>query len=213
MLSHSLFAIRELQIDVVHYFQVKTLGASSMLKPQDIVILLKILSTMTLTKGHPNQELSQNELARLLCISPSEVNAGIKRLILSGLLGPVQRSNRFIFLPIKAAVEECLISAVKYFLPVQLGAYTRGIITSYAAPIFEKLIVLGDDPVPVWPYGEGNQRGLALEPLYRSVPQSLAKHPDQLFYEMLVLIDAIRTGRARERSIAINLLKEKIHGK
>lgn len=183
-----------------------------MLKPQDIVILLKILSTMTLSKGHSLEELTQNELARILCMSPSEVNAGIKRLALSGLLGPVQRFNRVIFLPIKVAVDECLISGVKYFLPVQLGAYTRGIVTSYAAPIFEKLIVLGDDPVPVWPYGEGNQRGLALEPLYRSVPQSIAKHPDPLFYEMLVLIDAIRTGRARERSIAIKLLKEKIHG-
>ena len=184
-----------------------------MLKPQDIVILLKILSRMTLSKGYSDEGLTQHELAGLLCMSPSEVNAGIKRLVLSGLLGPIQRSNRLIFLPIKAAVEECLVSGVKYFFPVELGAYTRGIATSYAAPIFEKLIVLGDDPVPVWPYGEGNQRGLALEPLYRSVPQSIAKHPDPLFYEMLVLIDAIRIGRARERSIAIKLLKEKIHGK
>jgi hypothetical protein len=183
-----------------------------MLKPQDIMMLLKILSIMTLSKeGHSLEELTQNELARLLCISPSEVNAGIKRLVFSGLLGPVQRSNRFIFLPIKAAVEECLVVGIRYFFPVQLGAYTRGIVTSYAAPIFEKLIVLGDDPVPVWPSGEGNQRGLALEPLYRSVPQSIIKHPDQLFYEMLVLIDAIRIGRARERNIAIKLLKEKIH--
>jgi len=54
---------------------------------------------------------------------------------------------------------------------------------------------------------------MALEPLYRSVPQSITKHPDPLFYDMLVLIDAIRIGRARERNIAIKLLKEKIHGK
>lgn len=184
-----------------------------MLKPQDIVILLKILSTVTLSNAYSEEELSQNELAGLLCMSPSEVNAGIKRLVLSGLLGPVQRSNKLVYLPIKAAVEECLVSGVKYFLPVQLGAYTRGIATSYAAPLFEKHIVPGDDPIPVWPAGEGNQRGVALEPLYRSVPQSLAKHPDQLFYEMLVLVDAIRTGRVRERNIAIKLLKEIIHVK
>jgi hypothetical protein len=182
-----------------------------MLKPQDIVILLKILSTMTLSNGRSLEELTQNELARLLCMSPSEVNAGIKRLVGSGLLGPVQRSNRLIFVPIKAAVEECLVSSVKYFIPALLGTYTRGIVTGYAAPIFEKHIVLGDDPVPVWPCGEGNQRGMALEPLYRSVPQSITKHPDPLFYEMLVLIDAIRIGRARERSIAIKLLKERLN--
>jgi len=183
-----------------------------MLKPQDIVILLKILSIMTLSKGHSLEELTQSELARLLCMSQSEVNAGIKRLAGSGLLGPVQRSNRLIYVPIKAAVEECLISAVKYFIPALPGAYTRGIVTGYAAPIFEKHIVLGNDPVPVWPWGEGHQRGMALEPLYSSVPQSITKHPDPLFYEMLVLIDAIRIGRARERNIAIKLLKEKIHG-
>lgn len=183
-----------------------------MLKPQDIVILLKILSIMTLSKGHSLEELTQHELASLLFISPSEVNAGIKRLVLSGLLGPVQRSNRTIFLPIKAAVEECL-AGVKYFFPAQLGAYTRGIATSYATPLFEKLIVLGEDPLPVWPYGEGNQRGVALEPLYRSVPQSVVMHPDPLFYNMLTLVDVMRTGRIREQVIAIKLLKEFIHGK
>ncbi len=183
-----------------------------MLKPQDIVILLKILSAVTLSKNYSFEELTQNELARLLCMSPSEVNAGIKRLVLSGLLGPVQRVNRRVFMPIKAAVEECLISGIKYFFPTQLKAYTRGIVTSYAAPIFEKYIVLGNDPVPVWPCAEGDQRGLTLEPLYRSVPQSIIKHPDPIFYDLLVLVDAIRIGRVRERNIAIQLVKEKIHG-
>lgn len=186
-----------------------------MLKPQDIVILLKMLSTMTLSKGDPEALLSQHKLAMLLCMSASEVNAGIKRLVLSGLLSPVltdDPKNKIILLPNKSACEECLISGIKYFFPVQLGAYTRGIATSYAAPILEKHLILGDDPIPVWPYGEGDRRGLALEPLYRSVPISLAKFPDQLFYELLVLIDAIRSGRAREKSIAIKLLKEKLHG-
>lgn len=187
-----------------------------MLKPQDIVILLKILSTMTLLKDNPEEALSQNRLAMLLCMSPSEVHAGIKRLVLSGLLSPVYTDNPkniMIFMPSKAACEECLISGVKYFFPVQLGAYTRGIATSYAAPLLKKHLVLGDDPIPVWPYGEGDRRGFALEPLYSSVPKSLAQFPDQIFYELLVLIDAIRSGRARERNLAIKLLKEKIHGK
>lgn len=185
-----------------------------MLKPQDIVILLKILSTMASAKGNPDDLLSQNTLATLLCMSASEVNAGIKRLVGAGLLGPILRGpqkNKIVLLPIKAACEECLISGVKYFFPGQLGAYTRGIATSYAAPLFEKHILLGNDPIPVWPYGEGEQRGLALAPLYRSVPRSIALYRDQLFYELLVLIDAIRSGRARERNIAIKLLKEKLH--
>ena len=189
-----------------------------MLKPQDIVILLKILASK-----HPDQ-LLQKDLATYLCMSASEVHEGIKRLELSGLLGPVFRkplsfvfrksedsiSSRMIRIPIKAACEECLIYGVKYFFPVQLGSYTRGIPTSYAAPLFEKHIMLGDDPIPVWPYAEGEHRGLALEPLYRSVPQAIAKHPDQPFYELLIIIDTIRSGRARERKIAIELLREKL---
>jgi len=99
----------------------------------------------------------------------------------------------------------------KYFFPVQLGTYTRGIATSYAAPIFEKDLLIGDDPIPVWPHGEGDRRGVALEPLYRSVPNSVVQYPDPLFYKLLVLIDAIRSGRARERNIAIKLLREIIH--
>lgn len=184
-----------------------------MLKPQDIVIVLKILSIMSCKESSYIEQLTQNELARLVCISPSEVNGGIKRLVLSGLLSPVQRSNRVIFLPNKAVVEECLVSGVRYFIPAQLDGYTRGIVTSYAEPLFEKYIVLGDDPVPVWPSGEGKQRGVALQPLYRSVPQSIIKHPDTLFYELLVLIDAIRAGIVRERTIAVKLLKEKINSK
>jgi hypothetical protein len=182
-----------------------------MLKPQDIVILLKILASLTLSKGQ-SEELSQKELATYLCISTSEVHAGIKRLLLAGLLGPVSREHKIILLPVKAACEECLISAVKYFFPAQLGEYTRGIATSYAAPVFEKHIIIGDDPIPVWPDAEGDKRGLALDPLYRSVPRSLARFPDQMFYELLALVDAIRSGRARERNIAIKLLKERLHG-
>lgn len=190
------------------------MGHYAMLKPQDIVILLKILSRIALLKDHPDESLTQNQLAVLLCMSSSEVNAGLKRLVLSGLLGPVLREDqktKILFLPITAACEECLISGVKYFFPVQLGAYTRGIATSYAAPIFKKYIVLGNDPIPVWPYGEGEQRGLALEPLYRSIPKSLTQYPDQRFYELLVLIDAIRAGRARERNTAIKWLKERLY--
>ncbi len=170
---------------------------------------------MTLSKNDRNV-LSQNELAVFLCMSASEVNAGIKRLILSGLLSPVltdDPKNKILFLPNKLACDECLISAVKYFFPVQLGEYTRGIATSYAAPILETQFILGDDPIPVWPYAEGDRRGLALKPLYSSIPKSLIQFPDPLFYELLVLVDAIRSGRARERNSAITLLKEKIHGK
>ena len=182
-----------------------------MLKPQDIVILLKIISR-SLSEDSEREVWTQSKLALHLCMSGSEVHAGIRRLCLSKLLAPRINTdpNKFKFAPVKENCVECLVSAVKYFIPAQLETYTRGIATAYAAPIFEGIILRGDDPIPVWPYVEGDQRGLALEPLYRTIPQSIIQYPDQLFYELLVLVDAIRFGRARERSIAVKLLKEKI---
>src|SRR3989338_8300936 len=77
-----LFAIRDSRIDVLCYFTWSR-GGQFMLKPQDIVILLKVLSMMALSKDHPDELLSQNKLATFVCMSASEVNAGMKRLVLS----------------------------------------------------------------------------------------------------------------------------------
>lgn len=189
-----------------------------MLKAQDIVLLLKICSMISPQK-EISDILSQNQLAMCLCMSPSEINAATKRLAQSQLLGDARHTKlaaRFprhlIMIPIRPSCEELLISGVKYFFPAQIGSYTRGIVTSYAAPIFGKKIIHGTDPVPVWPYAEGTQLGLTLKPLYPSVPKSIAQYPDPLFYDLLVLVDAIRSGRARERAMAIKLLREKLNG-
>ena len=174
-----------------------------MLKVQDIVLLLKLLA---------NQEhwlWPQSQLALHLCLSVSEVNAGIKRLNQSKLLQP--GIGEKLYQPVIAACEEFLISGVKYFFPAQLGEYTRGIATSYAAPVFENQVVLGQDPIPVWPHAEGSQRGLALQPLYSSIPKSISQYPDQEFYDLLALVDAIRQGRARERNIAVKILRNKLN--
>ena len=187
-----------------------------MLKPQDIVLLLKIFSALQQPKDSREGLLSQNKLATYLCMSASEVNAGFKRLASSGLLCPVISDNaktKSVFMPNRRACEECLVSGVKYFFPAELGSYTRGIATSYAAPVLAEHFILGDDPIPVWPDGVGDNRGIALEPLYRSVPESLSKFPDSFFYELLALVDAIRSGRARERKLAAEILKEKLYEK
>ena len=158
-----------------------------MLKPQDVVLLLKILSS---PKEH--SKWSQGKLSVHLCISISEINASLKRLKLSGLIRKINDTSKSpgkppspLYLPVNKACEEFLISGVKYFFPIALGEYTCGMVTRYAADIFKKQIILGQDPVPVWPFAEGNQRGLALKPLYPSVPKSLSQYPDQSFYDLL----------------------------
>ncbi|MFI4956285.1 MAG: hypothetical protein ACHQAX_03650 [Gammaproteobacteria bacterium] len=172
----------------------------NMLKPQDCVILLKLLA-------HPGQVWSQRDLAKALCISLSEVNAGIRRLGISGLLRKDVHGQLY---PNIDAAEEFLVSGLKFFFPGKLGEYTRGTPTAVGAPIFQDKIVLGDDPLPVWPDAMGAKRGVALAPIHPAIPQALKETPDKLFYELLVIIDTIRSGKARERNIAVTLLKERL---
>lgn len=171
-----------------------------MLKSQDCVILLKHLA-------HPGELMSQRRLAKELGISLSEVNSGLKRLMLSGLIVEIPEHKRLVN---KIQAKDFLIYGLKYVFPGRLGELTRGVPTAVAAPIFAGKIMLGTDPLPVWPDGFGTVRGVALEPLYRSIPKALREHPDQEFYDLLVLVDAIRVGRARERNLAIKMLEEKI---
>jgi hypothetical protein len=171
-----------------------------MLKSQDCLILLKFLA-------NPNAKWTQRQLSIELCVSLSEVNGGIKRLIEARLL---RKGKELPFLPIISAAEEFLVYGLKYFFPVKLGEYTRGIPTGIAAPIFRNKIALGNDPLPVWPYALGKTQGVALDPIHPSVPKSLHNNPDEKFYELLVLIDAIRIGRARERNMAIKMLIDRL---
>lgn len=144
---------------------------------------------------------SQSSIAFKLCLSPSQINSAFQRLIGAGLTTNYNPPNKP--QPIIQACEEFLIHGLKYIFPAKLGEIVRGVPTSYSGPILKNQIIMGDDPMPVWPYGEGDIRGVALKPLYPSVPESVIKHPDPLFYDLLTLIDAIRSGRAREKQIAI----------
>ncbi len=121
--------------------------------------------------------------------------------------------ERFQYVPIISSSKEFLIYGIKYFFPGKLGEFARGIPTAYGAPLYSDKIVLGNDPIPVWPYALGQIRGVALEPIHSSVPNSLHDFADEEFYEFLVLIDAIRVGRARERNMAVKMLEGKLnHG-
>ncbi len=50
--------------------------------------------------------------------------------------------------------------------PAKLGEIVHGVSTSYSGPSLKNQIVMGNDPVSVWPHGEGEVRGIALKPLY-----------------------------------------------
>jgi hypothetical protein len=87
---------------------------------------------------------------------------------------------------------------------------TRGVPTAYAALPLSDLIHADRDPIPVWPDAEGETRGVALEPLYPTAPA--AARADPQLYQCLALIDALRSGRARERNLAKEHLTRLLDG-
>ena len=175
-----------------------------MVKGQDVLVLLKLFAN----KG---SEMPFHWLAAELDMSPAEVHQATKRSEEVGLLTiiPSGRSHRKEVN--RGALEEFLLHAVRYLCPPIHGQPTRGVPTSFGAPCFPKMII-GDEMPPVWPTADGQVRGLEFSPLYRSAPFAAAR--DQALYELLVFVDAIRGGKAREREIAEGaLLKRLRHGK
>lgn len=161
----------------------------SVLKPQDLLIAVKI--AISSANGFTYSQLSQE-----LFISPSEAHAAV---------GRAERSHLVIrdgvdFYPAETALLEFVVHGVQYAFPGIVGGYTRGLPTSASAdPLKSMFTQLGITPL-VWPDPDGEVRGIALTPLYPTVPRAARK--DQKLYQALVLIDAIRVGSAREREIA-----------
>ncbi len=159
------------------------------LKAQDVLVLLKLMTI-------DDESWSYNRIAVSLGMSPAEVHAGIKRALKAHLA--VMRRNHA--RPNVRNFEEFLIHGLKYIFVPDLGELTRGMPTGYAAEPLVKHFAKIDEPPPVWPDPDGDVRGQAFSPLYKSVPK--AAREDGRLYELLVLVDAIRGGRARERDVA-----------
>lgn len=164
------------------------------MRPQDIVVLLKIVSIN-------NQKWRNIDIANALQVSPSEVSEALNRCRIAGLIDSKKRSvhtNSF---------KEFLIYGLKYVFPVEPGAVVKGIPTAHSASPINEHIASGGD-IYVWPYAKGTQRGQAIEPLYKTLPAIIQE--DKIFYELLAIVDTIRVGRAREIKIAIEELEKRL---
>lgn len=143
---------------------------------------------------------SFRSLGSELFMSNSEVHEALRRAKESELFNARRQS------PIMRNLEEFVIHGLRYSFPAKRGTLVRGIPTSYAAePLKDYFQVEESVPPPVWSHSEGTVSGYALEPLYKSVPQ--AAMADIRLYELLILIDALRDGRVREKRIASDLLR------
>lgn len=205
------------------------------MKSQDIVILLKLISLDQQVKQNSKQpekidsnvwvgwSLNENPesyqvqpvlddafsnrgLEASTGISKSEVNASIKRSIAVGMAKLDRKSNQ----P-KAnvtALLEFIVHGIKYVYPANPSAITRGIPTSFAAPVLKGKLMTAGEFIYVWPDAMGKEQGQAVEPLYKTVPMAVKKDPR--LYGYLALIDAIRLGQGRENSFTAKELEKRL---
>jgi hypothetical protein len=165
---------------------------------QDIAILLKLA-----IQNAP--QVPSKNLAESLYVSQSEVSKALKRCAAAGLIhisGTEKRVNR-------SGLMEFLSHGLKYAFPPERGAMARGVPTAAAAEPLKSRFLEDDEPPTVWPYAEGKVRGISLAPLYRGAPYAALRDPR--FYGVLALCDAIRSGRTRERNLAVELLEKEIN--
>jgi predicted transcriptional regulator len=163
------------------------------MRPQDIVILLKIIT-------YGNNHWYIKDIANELFISQSEVSESLNRSVLAGLISGNKKRV------MKSALFDFLICGLKYVYPVKPEAMLRGIKTSHSVlPLSREIL---SEEIYVWPYAEGDTRGFAIEPLYSNVPKACLK--DDKLYELLALVDAIRIGNKREFNLAVTELKQRL---
>ena len=127
------------------------------MRPQDIVVLLKIISIR-------DDDWRNIDIANATGISPSEVSEALNRCKVAKLIDSKKRKVN------TTSFTEFLIYGLKYVFPTEPGAIVKGIPTAHSAsPIKEH--ISSDTDVYVWSNARGTHRGQAIEPLYKSLPQ------------------------------------------
>ena len=163
------------------------------MRPQDVVVLLKLVQVQ-------DTSWTQTSLARDLFLSQSEVSESIKRSSYARL---VMDRGRMVQ---RQALLDFIKFGLPYAFPQQPGMVQRGFPTAHSAPPLSDQIL--SDEKYVWPSAKGSARGHSILPLYASVVQAI--RTDTALYELLALVDAVRVGRARERNLAMDILKGRL---
>ena len=166
------------------------------LKSQDVLVLLKLIALR-------DEPWTYASLAVDLDLSSSQVHAAIQRAIKSELAYETEDQVRVHI----RNLEEFLVHGMRYFFVPERGANSRGMATlTSASPLAE--LFLDSDEAIVWPESSGDTRGESLAPIYKSAPRAAQRDPE--LYELLVIVDGLRAGRAREKQAAVKELKKKL---
>lgn len=161
------------------------------MRPQDIVILLKIVLL-------GKKEWQYQNLARTLYISGAEINASLNRSRAAGLIDFNRKRVN------KLALLEFLEHGLQYVFPAEPGPLSKGIPTAHSHPAMKKIII--SESNYVWPNLKGKEFGQSIDALYEN--QVKAAIDDPLLYEVLALVDILRAGKNREIKMGLLHLKK-----
>ena len=165
------------------------------LKPQDIALLIKLLSKS-------NENWRQIDIAMEMKLSQGEVAKALARLNKANLVND-KRPNR-------SAALEFLLHGFRYAFPAELGPLSVGVPTALSSPAHEKMLVGHEDDVYVWPSSKGSKRGQIVVPLYPELAEAALN--DKEFYDLMSAAEILRIGRAREKKLAAEYIEKRIKG-
>lgn len=163
------------------------------LRPHDVLVALKLF--VDDCRGRQQQRIADE-----LGISPGELSKSLQRLREAELVSPHELRT------LRSPFMEFVMHGLRYVLPVKRHGVVRGLPTAYAAAPLRNRIVSDGAVPPVWPDPNGSVSGEAWEPLSKSAVNA-AKRDDRM-YQGLALLDAMRGGKARERELAAEYLRE-----
>lgn len=164
-----------------------------MLGPTDLYVCLYLSKPTTDTPRFEG-------VAEDLGIGLATAHRSVGRLLESGLVLPSRTVQR-------RALLDVLLHAARHVYYVQPGGLTRGVRTADAAAPLSTMMTPSDPP-PVWPDPLGDTRGTSIKPLHVSVPRAAKLDPE--LHALLALVDALRIGQARVRSLAAAELRRRL---
>jgi len=167
------------------------------IKDADIYVLSGLLAQ--------GEDWSYRSLADRLHVPHPVVQRALARAQAAGIYSRKAREVHF------PHFEEFAVHALRFVAPAQLGALAPGVPAAWAAePMASAIHSSGKEPPPVWPSARGDVRGQTIEPLHGAAPEAVEDWPE--LGEILVLLDSLRVGDPRVRSVAEELLVKKLRG-
>jgi biotin operon repressor len=162
------------------------------IKPQDIVILGKLISE----KLWP----SQKEIAESLNLSQAEISHALKTLDQIGLINLSTKKIN------KLAVTEFLTHALKYLYPIEKKGSGRGILVGPSSSFFKDK-VQSDEYNYIWPNSNGENKGIVVTPLLPELSSTVLSN--EIMFQFLNVVEVFRgLGGVRHVQVAQKILKD-----